>query len=613
MAVTVTTKQRKISYLNQDFESFKKDLIEHVRVYFPNDYNDFNESSVGVMLIELMAFMGDNMSFYLDKRFNEVFIDTARERKNVLKHAKQLGFKTSIFGKAAATGKIDAFIRVPAITQNEKIEADMRYAGKAKKGTKVTGTNGKTYEILEDIDFSTIDPNDANLVVVAETDQDTKQPTFFALKKKDADIKAGETKTTTFSVGGYQSFLKLTLPDDDVLEILNVKDSSGNIWYEVDYLAQDTVFDSVSSTSSDSTSVPFVLKLRSVPYRFITEFNVDTNRMSLIFGTGDSQRFDGELIPDVGDLSLPLLGKDNFSDFTIDPQNFLKTRTLGLAPIDTVLTVRYRVGGGTDTNAGTNQITSVSEIVYEVANSSLSQNIVNDVKNSFSVLNPNPVQGGRDEVSLDEIKHLISANFAAQGRAVTAEDYIVRSLSLPAKFGSVFRANAKAGILNKNSIELIILTKDSNGNPATASNTLKENLKNYLSRFRMLTDSVEILDGDVINIGIDFGILVKPDFNKSEVLGNCILALKDFFDVNKWSIGQPVVLSQLQKLLFDVVGVLTVFDLKISNISGTFDGRVYSSVPYNIDQNTKNGIVYGKDNAIFHILYPLKDIKGFFR
>lgn len=609
MATTVT-KQRNVRYLNSDFESLKRDLIEHIRVHFPNDYNDFNESSVGVMLVELMAYIGDNLSFYLDKKFAETFIDTARERKNILKHAKQLGFKTSVFGKAAATGKIDTFIQVPAITENEKIQADMRYAGKVKKGTKLLGSNGKIYEVLEDVDFSGIDPNDTNLVVVAETDGTTNQPISFALKKEGADIKAGETKTTTFTVAGYQSFLKLTLPDDDVLEVLNVRDSTGNIWYEVDYLAQDTVFDSVSNTSSDSNSVPFVLKLRSVPFRFITEFNVDTNRVSLIFGTGDAQKFDGELIPDIGDLSLPLLGKDTFSDFTIDPQNFLKTRTLGIAPVNTVLTVRYRVGGGSDTNAGTNQISSVAEVFFEVADTSLSQTTVNDVKNSFSVLNSNPVQGGRDETSLDEIKYLISANFASQSRAVTAEDYIVRSLSLPSKFGSIFRAHAKSGVLNRSSVELIILTKDSLGNPTTASSTLKENLKKYLSRFRLLTDSVEILDGEVINIGIDFGILTKPDFNKSEVLGNCILALKDFFDVNKWQIGQPLVLSQIQKLLFDVPGVLTVFELKVSNISGTFEGRTYSSTTYNIDQNTKNAIVYCKDNAMFAVKYPLKDLRG---
>lgn len=610
---TTTTKQRNVKYLNKDFSSFKRDLIEHVRVYFPDIYSDFSEASIGSMLIELMAYVGDGLSFYLDRKFEETFIDTARERKNIAKHARQLGFKTSNFGKSSASGKVDGFIKVPAITTNEKIQADMRYAGKVKRKSKLNGTNGKIYEVLEDADFSSIDKNDSNLTVVAEIDQTTKQPTSFALKKEGIDVKAGETKTTTFTVSAYQSFLKLTLPDEDVLEIMNVSDSQGNIWYEVDYLAQDTVFDSVANNASDVNLVPFILKLRSVPYRFITEFNIETNKTSLIFGTGDAQKFDGELIPDIADLSLPLLGKDNFTELAIDPQNFLKTRTLGLAPVSTTLTVQYRVGGGSDTNLGANQLSSVADVIYEVSDSSLAQNVVNDVKNSFSVNNPNPIQGGRDEISLSEMKYLISANFASQLRTVTAEDYIARTLSLPSKFGSIFRANAKAGALNKNSVELVILAKNSNGNVVTASATLKENLRKYLSRFRLLTDSVEILDGEVINISIEFEALAKPDFNKTEVLGNCILSLKEFFNIDKWQIGQPIIISQIQKLLFEVAGVMAVSNIKIDNIVGTFDGSVYSNTSYNIDQNMKNGILYCKENAVFEILQPNKTIKGIVR
>lgn len=610
MATTTTTKERNIKRLGRDFETLKRDLIEHIRVYFPDTYQDFNESSVGVMLLELMAFTGDSLHFYLDKQFQETFTESAKQTKNILRHAKHLGFKTSLFGKSAAQGKVDCFIKVPAITINEKIQADMRFAGKVLRGSKLLGNNGIIYEILEDVDFSNVDLNDPKFVTVAEIDANTKLPTSFALKKTEIDIKAGQTKTTSFTVGSYQSFLSLEISDEDVLEIIDVKDSDGNFWYEVDFLAQDTVFDSIANTAADSTNVPYVLRLRSVPYRFITEYNIDTKKTSLIFGTGDAQKFDGELIPNIGDLSLPLLGKDNFTDFSIDPQNFLKTRTLGLAPVNSTLTVRYRIGGGLDTNIGSGEIIAVSEVSYQVANSSLSINTVNDVKNSFTVLNPNPAIGGRDELSLTEVKHLIPAGFASQSRVVTAEDYVMRTLSMPPRFGSIFRASARPGDLNKSSVELIIVAQNNAGNVVTAPASLKENLKKYLSRFRMMTDSIEILDGEIINIDLEFTALARSDFNKTEVLGNCLLALKDFFDITKWQLGQPIIKAQILRLLYDVAGVITVFDLNINNLVGTVDGFSYSLSRFNVKSNTKNDIVYCPTNSIFEIKNPSKNIRG---
>jgi hypothetical protein len=340
---TNTVKKRNIKYLNRDFSSFKTSFIEHLKIYFPDTYNDFNESSVGMMLTELAAYFGDNISFYLDKRFNESFTETAFEGKNILKHAKQLGFKS--FGKTAAQGVVDCFIKVPSLVANGKPGPDMRYAGKIKKGAKLKNKVGKTYETLVDLDFSKVNINDSRYVQVGERDPQTNKPRNFVLKVVGVDIKAGETTTATFSAGNYKRFAKFTLSDDDVLEILKIMDSEGNRWYEVDFLAQDTLFDSNTNTGSDATDVPYVLKLRSVPFRFISEYDFSSGKTSFTFGSGDAQSFDGELIPDLGELSLPTFGKETFTDFSIDPQNFLKTRTLGLAPVNTTLTVTYRVGG----------------------------------------------------------------------------------------------------------------------------------------------------------------------------------------------------------------------------------------------------------------------------
>lgn len=604
---TVTTKKRAIRYLNRDFESFKKDLIEHLRVYFPDTIQDFNESSVGMMLTELVSFIGDNMSFYLDKRFNETFIETATEQKNIFRHAKQLGFKPS--GKAAATGLIDGFLVIPVTSSSGQIIPDMRYAGTIKKGAQAKSNAGEIYETLVDADFSLIDITDPTLVAVADTDSDGA-PTTYALRKVNIDLKAGETKTATFTVGSYEAFRKITIPEEDVLEILEVTDSEGNQYYEVDFLAQDTIFDGVTNTGEDPDEVPFVLKLRSVPFRFVTEFDIETNRTSMVFGTGDADSFDGELIPDLGDLSLPLFGKDTFTDFFLDPQNFLKTRTLGLAPVNTTLTVKYRVGGGTITNAGAGEINTVAESTFDIGDPTLDSTLVQDVGNSFSVNNPNPIQGGRDQLNTEEIRALISAHFASQGRMVVAEDFVARALSMPSRFGSVFRANARVSPLNKNAVELIVLSRNSSGQVTVAPSDLKTNLKKYLSRFRMLTDAIEILDGEVINVAVNFEVLTNPDFNKSEVVVNCIETLKEHFDVEVWQINQPINITNIYTRLAEVAGVLSVTKIEVSNRVGNYEDRSYSETAHNIKENTKNGIIYSKENAIFEVKFPNKDIVG---
>ena len=605
---TKTNKARNRKYLNRDFEGYKKDLVEHLKVYFPDTFSDFNESNVGMMFTEIVSFIGDNLSFYLDKRVNESFLETSREASSGFKHAKQLGLKP--FGKSAAIGKVDGFIKVPARTVNQEIIPDMRYAGIIRRGAKLKSAAGETYETLVEVDFSDVDIHDPSVTQVGDRDSETDQPKTFVLRVSGIEIKAGETKSTTFSVGSYESFKRLILPDEDVLEVIQITDSEGNEWFEVDYLVQDIVFSSVDNNSADSADVPYVLKLKSVPYRFITEYNPETNKTSLIFGTGDADNFDGDLIPNLGDLSLPLYGKATFTDFSIDPQNFLKTRTLGLAPVNTTLTVKYRVGGGPETDAGSNEIDTVADVTFDIGDSTLSSTTINDVGNSFSVINPGPIQGGRDILSADEIKHIASANFAAQSRVVTPPDFIVRALSMPTKFGSVFRASARASSLNKNAVELMILSKNSDGHVTEASATLKENLKKYLSRFRMVTDAIEILDGEIIDIAIQFEVLTFPDFNKSEVVSNCIADLKEFFLIDKFQINQPINLTDIYTLLADVPGVLSVIRFDVINRIGNFDGRSYSTTPYNIKENTENGIIYCKSNAIFQVKYVNKDISG---
>ena len=290
-------------------------------------------------------------------------------------------------------------------------------------------------------------------------------------------------------------------------------------------------------------------------------------------------------------ITLLTLYELYFTDFTIDPQNFLTTRTLGLAPVNTTITVKYRVGGGIESNAGADELNRVVSSVFDIGDSTLDAATIRETGNSFTVINPIPIQGGKDETPIEELRQLIPANFAAQARVVTVEDYIVRTLSMPSKFGSVFRAHARPSKNNSRAIELTVLSRNSLGHVVIASTNLKENLKKYLSKFRMLTDSVEILDGKVVNIGINFSVLTDPDFNKSEVISNCIEAMKEFFETDKWQVNQPINKTELNNLLWEIPGVLSVVDLDIVNKVG----GSYSSSTYNIKGNTQNGIVYGNE------------------
>jgi hypothetical protein len=469
---------------------------------------------------------------------------------------------------------------------------------------------GFSYETQEDADFSTVNILSSSLVSVSQRDPKTNQPINYNIELQNIPVIAGQTKTTTVNVGSYEAFYSINLPDNDVIEVLNITDSEGNIWYEVDFLAQDTVFDVQPNTGQDASEVPYVLILRAVPFRFITEFDFSTGITSITFGSGDAQSFDGDLIPDLGDLSLPTFGKSTFTDFTLNPQNFLRTSTLGLTPVNTTLTISYRVGGGILTNAGVGQVNTIGDKTFEIGDSTLNTSTVRDVGNSFSVTNSQAIQGGNDEIDVDTLKQLIPAIYASQSRVVTAPDYIARTLSMPAKFGSVFRGNVQLNPLNQNSLELIVLSIDQNGYLTVAPPTLKQNLQTYLSRFRMMSDAIELLDGQIINLGFNFGVLTNPDYNKNEVLSNCITQLIDFFDTNNFSMNQPINISDIYVVIKDVPGVVSITNLNFVNLTGISNGRQYSTTPFNVAANTNNGLIYCNSNSMFEIKYKNVDIKG---
>jgi len=598
-------KDKTIKFLNKDFDGFKRDLIKFTQAHHSGVFQDFNESSPGMVLLELNAYIGDVLSFYLDQSFNELKQESARQEKNVVSFAKSLGYKPK--GPRAARGQLHFMVEVPSTsnTKGEIIPDDV-FSPRLVKGARASSNNGQPYESLEDIVFSA---SDGREVTGSQFDSNTGLPTHFALRKS-VEVIAGETKSDAFILGDFEQFKTIELSEQDVLEVISVTDSDGNEWTEVDFLAQDTVFDSDTNTGTDSSEVPYTLKLLTVPRRFITDRNPETRKTSLIFGSGDGINFDDELIPNLADLALPLAGRKTFTTFPLDPQNFLKTRSLGLSPFNVTVTVRYRVGGGSETNVAAGAIKNVENATLTFSSTNLDTAKKSAVNNSIECINLTKTDGGSSIETISEVKANAGAFFATQNRVVTKEDFIARIMTLPEKFGKPDKVFVKRNNANSLALDMHILTKDQNGQLDVASQGLKKNIMRYVSQFRMITDGVNILDGDIINLKFDFGIVVAPKFNRSEVLAKCLSVSKDYFDIDRQQIGQPIVLSDLSAELQSVLGVISVYELKFRNVFGTVDGFGFSQSRFDVQSQTNNNIVYCPDNAIFEIKYPNKDISG---
>ena len=594
-----------IKYLNKDFTSFKRDLIKFSEAHHSGVFQDFNESSPGMALLELNAYVADNLSFYIDQSFSELKQETARQEKNVVSFAKSLGYRPR--GNRASQGELHWIIEVPAATNGiGDTVPDDTFSPILRKGSKAEGPGGVIFETLDNIHFSaSIDRE----VTGSQFDSSTGLPTHFALRKPISVI-AGESTVDTVTIGDFEQFKTIELANENVIEVISVLDSDGNEWTEVEYLAQETVFDSDVNVGDDSNEVPFIMKLLTVPRRFITDRDPETGKTSLVFGSGDGINFDDELVPNLADLALPLAGRATFSSVALDPQNFLKTRSLGLSPFNTTMTITYRIGGGSNTNISANLITDVKQAVFDFSSTGLNPIKKSNVEGSVGCINLKKTDGGGPPETISEIKANSGAYFAAQNRMVSKPDFIARIKSLPERFGKPEKVFPRKNNTNALALDVHILTRDENGHLAKASTNLKNNIKTYISKYRMLTDGINLLDGDIVNLKLNFGVVVAPKFNRSEVLTKCIDAASDYLDTHRLQIGQPIILSDLSAEIQSILGVISVYELKFTNAVGLNGGLRYSESRFDVTANTQNSIIYCPDNSIFEIKYPRRDIIG---
>lgn len=623
---------KEIRYLGRDFNDYRNNLMNFAKVYFPTVYKNFNESSVGLMFIEMAAYVGDTLSYYIDNSLKESLLLYAEEEQNIYALAQTLGYTPAL--SVPGITDIDIYHIVPVVGSGANVVPDWSYALIVNSGMQVASKTDSSviFRTLEDVNFAHSSSDNSTTATVWETDG-VGNPTFFVLKKT-TRIAAGEIRTVDFSFSDPKRFEKKVISENDIVQILDATDSDANTWYHVPYLAQDTVFTEVRNVAAFDKSLaqyddtaPYLLKLKKSARRFTSRIRGD-KKTEIQFGAGISDSPDELLIPNPTNIGSTLFGSVTFTDTPIDPANFLHTRTYGQAPNDTTITVRYVVGGGLSSNVNQDELSQIKDVTFTIDDDVLDSDILAQVKNSIACNNPEAATGGRDGESVEEIRMNALANFPTQLRAVTKEDYITRAYSMPPRYGRVAKAYIiqddqlsespdtaqmegidRTRVPNPLALNMYLLGFDKDKKLTTLNKAIKENLKVYLGQYRILTDAINIKDGFIVNIGVKFSIIVFKNFNKREVLLRCIDRIKSFFDIEKWQFNQPIILADIQTELFKVEGVQAVVSVELENKWETSAG--YSGNVYNIQEATKDGIVYPSlDPSLWELKYPNTDIEG---
>ena len=674
MAITKTSKNFKnkgkdIKYLNKDFSQFRGNLIEFAKTYFPKTYSDFNESSPGMMFIEMASYVGDSLSYYVDDTLKESLMVHADDIENVIALSQYLGYKPKV--SAPSVTILSVYQLVPSIGSGGDNTFDSTYFLRIKEGMRSESTNGVQFITQDVVDFS--DDRDREITIY-QRDGVSGEPTFYLVKKQVQAISA-ELKDREVPFGAFKEFQSIELSDTDIIDIYDVRDSDGNKFYEVPYLAQELVFTDYPNTENNDPDLfqfkettPYILNTLKTSRRFVKQVNPNSTT-TIQFGSGDPTVSEETIIPSFKNVGLGLPNSISKLNESFDPTNFLKTKTYGTSPSNTTMTVKYLVGGGVESNVKKGTITQINGVEYEEdieLFTSAQLGVYSAAKNSIAIDNEVPATGGKGGDTIEEIRQNALANFGSQNRAVTSKDYQIRALSMPTKFGAIAKAYATAdGTLDNNSpssilaspnalkeftdlvegfvnkpeneepnrksiqeeikkflvgktsnnneknnpfaINLYLLGYDSKKKLSVLNRAVKENLKTYLTEYKILTDGINISDGFIINIGVEFEIVTLRNYNKSEVLSECIAELKEYFTIDSFTFNNTINISELELIVANVDGVSSVPKLKIINKCG---GQ-YADNSYNVEAAIKDKILYPSlDPSVFEIKYPDSDIKG---
>ncbi len=614
----MATVNRDVKYLNRDFSDVRARLIEFSKTYFPNSYNDFSPTSPGMMFIEQASYVSDVMSFYLDNQLQETFTQFTRQTNNQYELAYMFGYKPKTTGAAQAT--IELFQQVPSKLSGTTYVPDYDYALTVGENSTITSSLNNTVNFLmeDQCNFAVSSSEDPTEVSIYQIAGDI--PQYYLLKKTRNSISA-TINTQTFTFGSPEQFPTVDITADNIIGILDIVDSDDNTWYEVDYLAQEMVYNNIKNTNTndpnnveDAGDVPYLLQLKKVQRRFATRFTSDNN-LQIQFGAGNPNDVDETITPNPNNVGIGLPFEKNKLTTAYSPTNFLFTNTYGIAPSSTTLTVRYLTGGGVTSNIPNGDLSTLDTTNLKFNNPNLNATTANYIFGSIAVNNPGAADGGQAGDTTEEIRQNTIATISAQQRSVTLDDYIVRALSMPPEYGTVAKAYIEKPKLTDEQVSTIetlnlwVLSQNSLGQFATPTQTLKKNIRTYLSQYRIIGDNIEVRDAFIINIAIDFEIIVLPNFNNNDVILACINSLKSYFARDEWQINEPILVRDLFVRLDKIPGVQTVKDIIITNKAGTTSG--YSQYAYDISSSTQNQVIYPSlDPSIFEVKFPDSDIKG---
>jgi hypothetical protein len=615
---------KNFNYLNRDYDSLKRDLMSYVKLYYPEQYNDFSESSVGTMLLELNAYVGDILSHHTDQNFKELFLDTANQRSSVIKLAGNLGYSPR--GRTGSITLLDVAITVPV----QGDQPDERLYITLDSGFRAKAASGVYFEVLEDIDFNrhTSFNGTRNRTIVPNYNASNEIVDYTITKTVPA--RAGQTKVITLEITSSNAipFTKWYLDNDDttISEVLNVisksdrfapanesdwtEEGSYTVWYEMESLPQERIFVDTTIGQTADTKTGYWMYTNN---RFVKEYDENGN-MFLTFGAGiqNYSAYETYLVNGItGITAASLLNNDSLGN---------------IPTIGTYLHCRYRTGGGANTNAAQGTVNTVDrkQLKSVPAGAAVPASAVNSVINSVTVNNPIPAIGGADFETIDEIKSKARRHFSSQDRCVTVDDYISRVQQMPSQYGSIFRVYAEADKEDLNT-NIFIITKDENGKlKNTGNDQIKLNVASYLRQYRILNDFVQIYDGNVINLAINFTIHVEREYNKKQVIVNCIDQLRQYFSIANGQMNQPIYVSQVSELLRSQPGVVNVIELEFYNkVGGDYSSDVIPSADiHNLTDVGRlatlgevailpvNNMIASSPTTMFEIKYPQVDIRG---
>ena len=599
----MTKKQQPINYTSRDFDSIRKDLEDYARRYYSDTYKDFSEASFGSLMLDTVAYVGDILSFYLDYQTNESFLDTAIEYNNVVRLAKQMGFKLNT--SPSSYGLLSFYIQIPAAPA--AAGPNLAYAPVLSAGSIFSSTGGGQYTLLEDVDFAI----STNQIVVGTVNTSTGAPTNYVIRAQGRAV-SGRSAFHEVEVGSFQRFRRVSLGVRNVAEVLSVVDTEGHQYIEVDHLSQNVVFRAIrNSDSATNTTVRNILKAVPVVRRFTVEHDGDDTYLQ--FGYGSDSQLLGTSVVDPSNLVLDMNGRTYITDPDFDPTKLISTDKFGSGPSNTSLRIGYRVNTVNDANAGVNTITVVAgPLIRFASQGALSQALRNNVISSLEVLNEEPFVGDISLPNSEEIKQRVMGYYATQNRAVTAQDYQSICYGMPGKFGSVKRvAVARDFDEFKRNLNIYIISEDTSGKLIPPNQTLKNNLRSWLLQYKMINDTIDILDATIVNFGINFVAVIDPNTNRFTALSRANAALRVYLSENQYDIGESIQITDFYKVLQKVPGIIDVEDLEIVGKSGA----QYADLSYNFIQNlSPNGHrVEAENNIVFELKFPNVDIKGSIR